>query len=208
MVTSLRNSFPSVVSSDTVKKLGIASNNESYIINALQFVGIIDADGKKTEAATPAFSSHKIEDFVKKFEPLVKEAYSELFELHGESTWELDKSGLITFFRQTDDTSDTIGKRQAGVFQVFAALSGHGEVPTPNATSIQPKTKSLASSSQVIPAKKKNAANKNTGKYGEFSDNRRDIAMSVRLEINIPSDGSKETYDNIFRSIRENLIQK
>jgi hypothetical protein len=44
-----------------LKKLGIASNNESYVINALQFVGIIDEEGKKTEAGADAFSHHKDE---------------------------------------------------------------------------------------------------------------------------------------------------
>lgn len=47
MVTRLRNTFPQTVNSDTVKKLGIAPNNESYVINALQFIGIIDEEGKK-----------------------------------------------------------------------------------------------------------------------------------------------------------------
>ncbi|MEA3107541.1 MAG: hypothetical protein QOI88_2146, partial [Gammaproteobacteria bacterium] len=36
MISQLRKSFPNVVSADTVKKLGIASNNESYVINVLQ----------------------------------------------------------------------------------------------------------------------------------------------------------------------------
>lgn len=34
----------------------------------------------------------------------------------------------------------------------------------------------------------------------------KDIGLTVRVEINLPTDGSKETYDNIFKSIKENLI--
>ena len=41
MVAQLRKSFPSTITSETVKKLGIAPNNESYIINALQFIDVI-----------------------------------------------------------------------------------------------------------------------------------------------------------------------
>ena len=52
MVTHLRKAFPQTVSSETVKKLGLASNNESYVINALQFIGIIDSDGKNTRDGT------------------------------------------------------------------------------------------------------------------------------------------------------------
>jgi hypothetical protein len=32
MVTQLRKSFPATISSETVKKLGLAPNNESYVI--------------------------------------------------------------------------------------------------------------------------------------------------------------------------------
>lgn len=59
MVQQLRKSFPKKVTSETVKKLGIASNNESYVINALQFVGLIDPEGNQTESAKKVFSHHK-----------------------------------------------------------------------------------------------------------------------------------------------------
>lgn len=32
------------------------------------------------------------------------------------------------------------------------------------------------------------------------------LGLTVRIEINLPADGSKETYDNIFKSIKENLL--
>jgi hypothetical protein len=33
-----------------------------------------------------------------------------------------------------------------------------------------------------------------------------DFGLTVRVEINLPADGTKETYDNIFKSIKENLL--
>ncbi|MEC9369661.1 MAG: DUF5343 domain-containing protein [Pseudomonadota bacterium] len=74
MINHLRSSFPPTVTSDTVKKLGLAPNNESYVINALQFIGVIDEEGKKTAKATSVFSSHKDEEFSHEFEGLVKAA--------------------------------------------------------------------------------------------------------------------------------------
>lgn len=32
------------------------------------------------------------------------------------------------------------------------------------------------------------------------------VGLTVRVEINLPAGGNKETYDAIFKSIRENLI--
>ncbi len=42
MIGFLRKNFPPTVNSDTVRKLGIAPKNESYVINALQFIGVIE----------------------------------------------------------------------------------------------------------------------------------------------------------------------
>ena len=58
MVAFLRKNFPATVTSDTVKKLGLASKNESYVINALQFVGLIDEQGKRTEKGHEVMTTH------------------------------------------------------------------------------------------------------------------------------------------------------
>lgn len=63
MIDQLRKSFPASIDSSTVKKLGLAPKNESYVINCLQFIGIINDDGKRTEIGGKAFSQHKDEDF-------------------------------------------------------------------------------------------------------------------------------------------------
>lgn len=210
MILQLRNSFPTTVTSDTVKRLGLASNNESYVINALQFVGVIDSDGKKTKEAADVFSHHKDDEFSESFKGLVSKAYSDLFDLHGEKAWTLDEDSLITFFRRADQTSVTIGKRQAGTFKIFAALSGYGELPTPRGS--KPKGKSEVSkriSKREAPVKH-NIANSDKPSFQGDQINSKEVnrgfGLSVRIEINLPADGSRETYDNIFKSIKENLL--
>lgn len=212
MVTQLRNSFPQTVSSDTVKRLGLASNNESYVINALQFVGVLDSEGKKTEKAAEVFSHHKDEEFSSSFRELVSNAYSDLFDLHGEKAWTLDDDSLITFFRRADQTSVTIGKRQAGTFKIFAALSGFGEVPTPRG---QKSKENNGTQKKATPKKKPTkdssvSVNSTPTSENQGSGNKsnRDFGLSVRIEINLPADGSRETYDNIFKSIKENLLNE
>lgn len=206
MVNHLRNSFPPVVTSDTVKKLGIASNNESYVINALQFVGVLDDEGKKTAAASDAFNCHKDEDFYTSFKSLVQAAYKDLFDLHGDKVWELSKDDLITFFRKSDDTSATIGARQAATFQVFSALSGHGDVPTPKTSSPNKPTSKHKSATTKKKAAEVVAPANTVDSQMSGSTGKRDVGLTVRIEINLPPEGTKETYDNIFKSIKENLI--
>lgn len=209
MVTQLRKSFPGAISSETVKKLGLAPNNESYVINVLQFVGVIDSEGKKTPEAAKAFSHHKDEDFSAHFGALVQKAYSSLFELHGNDAWNLDSDELITFFRQSDQTSATIGGRQAATFKVLAGLSGHGDIPE---TKAKKSTKAAATPKAARAKEVKKAQSPAqpdpippTGVHQKHTEGN-GFGLTVRVEINLPADGTKETYDNIFKSIKENLL--
>jgi uncharacterized protein DUF5343 len=203
-VTHFRKSFPATVTADTLKKLGIAPNGESYVINTLRFIGVLDSEGKKTSLATKAFSQHEDDKFSKEFGLLVQSAYKDLFQVHGEGAWTLDKDSLITFFRQSDDTSATIGGRQASVFLALAGLSGHGDAPVPKKTTSKTSQKSAGASKRVAKVKTEKPAAKPENDGSKKVT--RDLGLTVRIEINLPADGAQETYDRIFKSLRENLI--
>lgn len=206
IINQLRKSFPSLVDSNTVKKLGLASNNESSLIYILQFIGVIDSENKKTEASQKIFNLHKDEDFSKAFAELVKKSYSALFDLHGESSWTLTVDELITFFRQNDQTGDAIGRRQANTFRTLSGLSGYIELTEPKDTD-KPKIKTADSSSKAPKLSSKKSLQKQASTQHELPPNTKpDFGLSVRIEINLPAEGTKETYDNIFKSIRENLL--
>lgn len=207
MVAQLRKAFPKKVTSETVKKLGIASNNESYVINALQFIGILTEDGSQTQIAIEAFSHHKDDEFAKSFASLIKTAYASLFELYGEGSWSLGNDELITFFRQSDQTSDAIGRRQAGTFKVFSALSGHAELPASKTGKAKPATDKKSPKPATTSAKKTNIIQPEINVPPQTPGQpNKDFGLTVRVEINLPSGGTKETYDNIFKSIKENLL--
>jgi hypothetical protein len=74
MVGLLRKNFPTSITSDTVKKFGLASKNESYVINALQFIGVINEQGKGPDRGMSVFTTHKEEEFQTAFEGLVRDA--------------------------------------------------------------------------------------------------------------------------------------
>jgi hypothetical protein len=204
----LRRSFPDVVNSDTLKRLGVAANNASYIINTLRFVGIIDSEGKQTGAASTTFSQHENDDFSKSFSQMVKDAYVELFKLHGDGAWTIERSKLISFFRNADKTGAEVGRRQAVTFETLSTVAGRaGE-----------KTKAVpASKAKAVPTKLR-AKPANLAKLDgaplktieidadPVDKGSRDFALTVRIEINIPAEADQAHYDMMFRSIRENLI--
>jgi hypothetical protein len=208
-VSHLRKSFPKEVTAETLRKLGVAPKNESYVINALRFLGVIDDAGAKVAAKAKAFSQHQDDAFASEFELVVKEAYEELFELHGEAAWQLDRGSLTQFFRTTDNSSDVVGRRQAGTFAALAALSGHADVPTPKSNTAPPRNtqpKVVKKAKKVDSTASPLAPTAPVAAQGGSSNSSASVGLTVRIEVNLPVAGDQETYDRIFRSIRENLI--
>lgn len=208
LVTHLRNSFPATLDSSTLKKLGIGSNNEGVLLNVLRFIGIIDENGKKTNAATKIFSLHDDSSFQKALSEQVSKGYSELFDLHGDNAWSLDHDSLITFFRQHDQTSAITGKRQAVTFEALLSLCGHKEMPEiKGKTNSNSKPSPKKATKKTVKAEEKKsppAHSTSISSSGAKSEN--NVGLTVRIEVNLPADGDQETYDRIFKSIRENLL--
>jgi hypothetical protein len=206
MIGYLRKNFPANVSSDTVKKYGLASKNESYVINALQFIGLIDERGKRTEVGQSVFATHDEAEFRAKFSNLVKSAYSDMFDTYGDDAWMLQKTKLIGYFRQADKTSDIIGMRQAGVFQALCAIAGHEVLAEAKApiTSGPKKAKVVATKIPNAKIDEAVAIAQPSGLTANIQS-KLDMALTVRIEINLPAEGTQTTYDAIFKSIKANL---
>lgn len=207
VINHLRKSFPATMTADTLKKLGFAPKNESYVLNVLRFTGLIDSTGKRTEIAGKVFSQHNDGAFQKQFSDVVKSAYADLFDLHGENSWTLGTESLVTFFRSTDHTTDLVGKHQARTFQVLAGFAGHKEIPESKGAAIKTGVKG---GKKKVPSK---TETKPTPAPPEPKSTALgvppgggDIGLTVRIEINLPADADQETYDRIFKSIRENLL--
>lgn len=213
-VAHLRRSFPAQVSAETLKKLAIAPNNETYVLNILRFIGVLDAESKKNAKAVGVFNKHDDAEFQAGFAELVQSAYGDLFGLHGDSAWSLPTDKLISYFRNSDHTSAIVGQRQASTFQALATLSGKTD-GTPRtaapkgkrAESPIPKAAKAKASAKTVPAAETSAApiaQPATSATG--AGNSSGMALTVRVEINLPAGGDQETYDRIFKSIRENLL--
>ncbi|MCW5890592.1 MAG: DUF5343 domain-containing protein [bacterium] len=210
VITHLRRSFPATVTAETLRKLGYAPKNESYVLNVLRHLEMIDDQGQRTADAQTIFSQHDDTAFAKQFAGLVKKAYSSLFELHGEASWTLDQEALITFFRSSDQTTDIVGKRQASTFQLLAGFAGHKDVP-------EAKGRKKDATKQLVRPAKRSAAPPNPGATHAHAKDADDapkdpavggsaVGLTVRIEINLPADGDQDTYDRIFKSIRDNLL--
>ena len=198
-ITHLRSSFPDTVTSATLKKLGFAPGSESLVINMLNFLGIIDDDGKGIEVAKETFL---LDDaaFQQGFRAFVQSSYAGLFDLHRDGAWQLQRDRLVQFFRTTDKTTALVGKRQARTFSVLCQISGYGEPKT------RPPRRAKATTAKAHVANNAKEAAAVLASPTEIPAVMPEVGLTVRIELNLPADGSQETYDRIFKSIRENLL--
>lgn len=205
----LKKSFPATLDADVLRKLGFAPKNESYIINTVRFIKLIDEKGARTEKAQKTFTIHDASSFAKAFSEVVKSAYGNLFTLRGEDAWTLDSAKLITYFRQADQSSELVGTLQAKTFRTLAAYAGKVVAPVA-APKLKPKPPPSGKQKPKTTAKSTEAASKALN--DSFTPDRKDgltdrnVGLTVRIEINLPATGDQDTYDKIFKSIRENLL--
>ena len=150
--------------------------------------------------AKETFLQHDDAEFQQQFGKLVLSSYTALFELYGEGAWEQPPDKLIQFFRTTDKTTANVGQRQAKTFMQLSRLAGHG--PT---TSREPKK-----APRTAPSKERKTNRAVTAATSESASTpekaKPQVGLTVRIEINLPADGSEETYDRIFKSIRESFL--
>ena len=120
IITYLRSTFPSSIKVDTIQKLGIAPKNEYSVINALQFIGLIDETGKANEEKkSKAFSGQNDEEFAEAFSEIIKEAYKDLFDLRDDKAWTLDDDDLKKFLEVLMGQANQPDKDKLGFFRFF-----------------------------------------------------------------------------------------
>lgn len=206
-IRQLRVSFPDPVTAETLKKWGLAPNNESTVLVVLRFLNIIDEQGKRNSVAAQVFFNHNEEAFATAFADLVQQAYSELFTHFGDDAWTVSRDKLISFFRVSDQSSSRVGTQQARTFQTLANLAGHGKHTKAKELSSRPKrvvsrnTSSPASIESTRPKQPENVVPEERFRSST-------PALTVRIEINLPISDDQEVYNKIFKSIRENLINE
>ena len=211
-IARFRRSLPVTVTAATLQKLGIASKNERYVLNTLRFLRLLDEKGKPTEDARGLFSKADDSEFQTSLAGIVERHYVDLFQLHGEDAWTLDRTALVTYFRGNDQTSAIVGSRQAITFQILSTSSGYVSAKATG----KPKTRQREEQQTRKPKTRKPATTQTEPPDGvgrkqhttPGDTNGRSIGLTVRIEVNLPTDADRTTYDNIFRSIRENLLNE
>ncbi len=194
------NIFPEKISVEDIKNLGIASGEEGKVINVLKFINVIDKNGNKNADAARIFALESTQElFQEEFGKLIGKAYSELFNLHGKGAWKTNKEQLDIFFGIKKSKGASAAPRKAITFIALAELAGKRE-PTNEKTSDFVDSATKGQRKQDVRGK----ASKTVKLPAPNSNNK--PVLTVRIEVNLPAGDTKENYDNIFKGIREHLI--
>jgi len=210
----LRKSFPTKVDAAYLQRFSIAPKNESYVLSVLRFLGLINEDGAKVEDKTHFFYEAD-NKFRAGLEAAMRQSYANLFNEMGDEALNADRGRLIGWFRGSDRTSDLVGQRQAMTFQALAAYAGHGEMPIIRSNgakkSVASPTKPTKATAKKAAAPAQPVAEQSAGQGNSLhqasgSRETSDLGVTVRIEVNLPTEGDAETYDAIFASIRKHLM--
>jgi hypothetical protein len=105
-----------------------------------------------------------------------------------------------------------VGTRQANTFKTLATYSGQMVAAPasgiPNKPKPTPSPKPKAKASQKKPTESDGSEPKVQFESGSSAkgEGGKNFGLTVRVEINLPATGDQATYDKIFKSIRENLL--
>jgi hypothetical protein len=214
VIEKLRKKFPDTIDASYLKKIEIAPNNESYIINTLKFIGVLNNDGNRNENNYKVFLADD-DGFKEGFAQIIEEAYKQLFDIHGDDAWNIDRSKIVSLIRNEDKSSDLIGRRQADTFIRLAEISGKRK-PTNGEPGIENQKNSKSQPSKKKQEKFNMVESKIEIPFSEHRETKKqqekhltgDVSLAVRIEVNLPASSDQAVYDAIFKSIRENLINR
>jgi len=216
LINRLRHEFPDRVTPETLRTWSIGRSNESSLLATLRFVGVVDEDRHTLPQAREVFRASSDEVFTKAFATMVKEAYSELFEKHGDRAWTLSRDSLISFMREADHSSARVGDLQAVTFQALARHAGEGVV--------QIRTPSAAGRRQAVRSGGNGVERRSRGSGRGMADDGDGVrivhagsdpsngardsghASSFVINIHLPVTEDPDVYDSIFRSLLNHLL--
>ena len=177
-------------------KIGTSSRAESYVLNVVQnlrAVGLIDDGGKPTDLAAKLRNDNRYSEACKE---IIQSVYpSELTQFGYTSS---QRREIQEWFLVSAGLSETTARKKAAFYRILVSEIDPNELLGSNEDDLEEKPQDEADeaeSKKVVKPKKV-----------DLDSNQKNIILTVRMEINLPSGADAETYDNIFKSIKENLL--
>lgn len=164
---------------------GLKSTNDRAMITLLKKLGFLDPSGRPTEE----YARLKNSDLAKAaIADGIKRGYAPLYEAN-ESAHDLPSDQLKGLVAQVSGTEEGMTRLIVGTFNALTKLADFSKSPpSSSANNNQPKTEPKGESHLPPP------------QLPKFSPDFR-----FNIEVHLPSNGTEETYLNIFNALRKSL---
>jgi hypothetical protein len=166
--------------------IGLKNTNDRALIPLLRNLGFLDQSG----TPTPTYNFLKGEKREVAIGDGVRRAYSPLFDAD-HNAYQLSGDKLKSLIAQVAGTDDDMTSRIAST---FSALSRIGNFNSTALKNIETEIPAKPSPEEDEQEAKPDSANRPRGLRTEFHYN---------IQIQLPSNGTEETYQNIFNALRK-----
>lgn len=181
-----------------LRGIGFSSSYDRAIIPILKDLGFIDNDGRPTQRYKE-FRDRSRSKIV--MAEALREAYSDIFLIRENGISKSDREAIEGKFKSVHGSTDRVAELQAMTFLSLLPLADFSAVRSKEAALSDSKVDD--SSPDQFVGKSALPPMSDLGGRGK-----RDIALSYRVDIYLPATRDIETYNAIFRSIKENLLNE
>ena len=187
----LRQAVPRVVDESYIRT--ITGRAESYALNVVQnlrAIGLINDEGKPTDLAAKLRNDNRYSEACKE---IIQSVYPPELTQHGYTSSQ--RREIHEWFLVSAGLSESTARKKAAFYRILVSEIDPNELLGSYEDDLEEKLQDEAESKKVVKPKKV-----------ALDPNQKHITLTVRMEINLPSGADAETYDNIFKSIKENLL--
>lgn len=180
---------PDAFGLDFLKDLGFTSSNDRSVIKVLKYLGLLDSSGRP-QAAYKEFMDHTIAKHV--LADRLHQAYDDLF-LADKDAHTRTSDKLKGWFKTKTGAGDAVAKKMATTFKSLASYADFSK-----AGKKKPKVE--------VPAPVPERAPTPSVERKELPAGEAALALTYRIEVNLPDTTNVDTYRAIFRALREELL--
>lgn len=177
--------IPKTVNESYIRTItGRAESYSRNVVQNLKVIKLINNSGEPTERARKLRNDAQYAEVCKE---IIRDVYPEELIQHGYSASQLRE--IQDWFLLTYGLSENTARKKAAFYRVLLSEIDHNEL----LESEDVETPVLDGSEKKVDTTIQ-------------EPNQKNLVLTVRMEVNLPAGGDQETYDNIFKSIKENLL--
>ena len=179
---------PSKVTQEYLEAAGFRSKNDRAIISVLKFVGLLDEEGKPTESYTLLRDKNQAGAILAS---LVKQTYSELFEMYPDAQNQSSQTLKNFFSTKTTGAEPVVNQ----IVATFKGLCEQASFEATGSAAFEPVEKATRPESQSV-------IRQTQTPMPSW------VVINLNIQLQLPPTEDSAIYDKIFQSLKKHLLER